>query len=131
MRSGRSLKIFLDTSLLSDSGLSEFGEEMVEQIVAGSSFYVSAVTHFQLLWGYSRAGMSPAKYEGFLEKTTTEVAPLTKADAKQAAGMKPGRADLLDALIAAAVDRYDATIWTLDRDFLKFLPKARVRLLRG
>lgn len=128
------MKVFLDTSLLSDSGLSEFGEEIAEeiaeQVAAGGSFYVSSVTHFQLLWGYAVAGMPATGYESFLAATGTEVAPLTKTDAEQAAAMKPARGDLLDALIAAAVKRHDANVWTLDRDFLKFLPKTRVRLMR-
>ena len=42
-----------------------------------------------------------------------------------------GKPDLLDALISASVRRYDASVWTLDKDFLKFLPKARVRLFRA
>ena len=125
------MRIFLDTSLLSDSGLSEFGEEIVEQVVGGSSFCVSAITHFQLLWGHSLAGLSPARYEAFLEQTATEVVPLTKFDASAAAAIKPSKADLLDALIAASVKRYDANIWTLDRDFLKFLPKTGVRIIRA
>ena len=74
--------------------------------------------------------MTPGAYEAFLEATKAEVVPLTKVDAAQAALMKPGREDLLDALIAATARRYDASVWTLDTDYLKFLPKARVRLLR-
>ena len=35
-----------------------------------------------------------------------------------------------DALIAATARRYDASVWTLDGDYLKFLPKARVRVMR-
>jgi len=125
------MRIFLDTSLLSDSGLSEFGEEIVEQVVGGSSFYVSAITHFQLLWGYSLAGLPSTRYQGFLEQTATEVVPLTRLDATEAAALKSSKADLLDALIAASVKRYQANIWTLDKDFLKFLPKAGVRLFRA
>ena len=75
------MKIFLDTSLLSDAGLSQFAEEIAERVAAGSAFYVSAVTHFQLLWGYSTAGMTPGAYEAFLEATKAEVVPLTKVDA--------------------------------------------------
>jgi predicted nucleic acid-binding protein len=123
------LKVFLDTSLLSDAGLARFAKEIADGVGTGSSFYVSAVTHFQLQWGYSMAGMSQTKYEVFLDATRTEVVPLTKTDAERAASMKPGRADIPDALIAATVKRYDASVWTLDRDFLKFLPKARVRIL--
>ena len=123
------MKVFLDTSLLSDARLSEFGGEILDQIEAGSSFYVSSLTHFQLMWGYALAGMSPSSYQAFLRKTGTEVAPLTKADAELAAEMKPGRADLLDALIAATAKRYDATVWTLGRDFLRLMPETRVRVL--
>jgi predicted nucleic acid-binding protein len=123
------LKIFLDTSLLSDAGLSELGGEFAQEIEEGNTFYVSAVTHFQLMWGYSLAGMSPARYQAFLETTMTEVVPLTRLDAERAAAMKPGKTDLLDALIAAAVTRYGASIWTRDSDFLKFLPKTGVRLI--
>jgi predicted nucleic acid-binding protein len=124
------LKIFLDTSLLSDAGLAGFGEQVAAQVEAGTGFYVSSVTHFQLLWGYSLAGMSAAAYEEFLERTGAEVVPLTKLDAKEAAGLKPVPSDVLDALIAASVRRYDAGIWTLDRDFLKFLPRAKVRVFK-
>jgi predicted nucleic acid-binding protein len=124
-----SLKVFLDTSILSDSGLAEFGDRITEEVVEGNSFFVSSITHFQLLWGYSLAGMSAAGYEDFLEQTGTEVAPVTRQDSEHAATLKPNSSDLLDALIAASVGRYDASIWTFDRDFLKFLPKARVHLL--
>ncbi|MDA4123146.1 MAG: PIN domain-containing protein [Thaumarchaeota archaeon] len=124
------MKVFLDTSLLSDAGLAGFAKEIAEGVETGSTFYLSAITHFQLQWGYSMAGMSKAKYETFLSATKVEVAPLTKTDSEQAASMKPVEADIPDALIAATAKRYDATIWTYDKDFLKFLPKARVRLLR-
>ncbi|MGQ9469937.1 MAG: hypothetical protein ACUVTD_09020 [Nitrososphaerales archaeon] len=43
--------------------------------------------------------------------------------------MKPTRRDLLDALISATVKRYGASIWTLDRDFLRSLPEGKVRLI--
>jgi predicted nucleic acid-binding protein len=43
--------------------------------------------------------------------------------------MKPDRTDIADALIAATAKRYDASVWTLDKGFLKFLPKTRVRVL--
>ena len=44
--------------------------------------------------------------------------------------MKPRREDIPDALIAATAKRYEANVWTFDRDFLRLLPKAQVRLLR-
>ena len=124
------MKVFLDTSLLSDAGLARFAKEIADGVESGSTFCVSAVTHFQLQWGYSMAGMSQAKYDAFLDTTRTEVVPLTKTDAEEAASMRPGRDDIPDALIAATAKRYDASVWTLDRDFLRLLPKARVRLLR-
>jgi predicted nucleic acid-binding protein len=122
------LKIFLDTSLLSDSGLSELGEQIVGRVVDGDSFYISVISHFQLLWGYRKAGMSGARYERFLKGISAEVIALTRLDADFASEFKPSSADLLDALIAGSVKRYDASIWTRDGDFLKFLPEAKVRL---
>ncbi|MDA4112918.1 MAG: PIN domain-containing protein [Thaumarchaeota archaeon] len=122
------MKILLDPSLLGDSGLSEYGEGIVRQVLEGSSFYVSAISHFQLLWGYRTAGMSAERYERFLDGTAAEIVPLTRLDADFASELKPTKADLLDALIAGSVRRYDASIWTRDSDFLKFLPKAKVRL---
>jgi predicted nucleic acid-binding protein len=73
--------------------------------------------------------MSPENYNAFLSTTQSAVVPFTRGDAEEAAKMKPVSADLLDALIASCVKRYDATIWTSDKDFLKFLPKARVRMM--
>jgi predicted nucleic acid-binding protein len=53
---------------------------------------------------------------------------MTKTDAEMAAGFRPKRADILDAMIAASAKRYDASVWTNDKDFLKFLPENRVRV---
>lgn len=122
------MKIFLETSLLSDANIAEISKEILEKYLAGDQFYISALTHFQLLWGYSIAKRSPERYENFLVKTRTEIASLTKLDAEEAARMKPIRNDLLDALIASCVKRYDGNIWTRDRDFFKFLPRSKVRL---
>ncbi len=80
------------------------------------------------MWGYSIAGRSPEKYTAFLRRASVQIAPLTKTDAEEAAQLRPSRADLLDALIAACVKRYDAEVWTADKDFFKFLSKDRVRL---
>jgi len=79
--------------------------------------------------GYSTASRSPEKYAAFLRKASIQIASLTKIDAEKAAELKPTRADLLDALIAACVTRYDALVWTADKDFFKFLPKDKVRLI--
>ncbi len=73
-------------------------------------------------------GRSPEKYQAFLKRTGIEIATLTKTDAEEAARHKPSRKDLLDALIAASAQRHDATVWTTDSDFYKFLSKDRVRL---
>lgn len=123
------MRIFLDTSLLSDARLSGVAKKIAEQNLLGDEFYLSVITHFQLMWGYSIARRSPEKYGAFLRRARVEIAPLTKADAEEAAQMKPSKADLLDALIAACVKRYDAAVWTADRDFIKFLSKEKVRLL--
>jgi predicted nucleic acid-binding protein len=82
------------------------------------------------LWGYALAHRSSEKYEQFIKRLAIEVVPLTKLDSEEAARMKPLNKDLIDALIAAATKRYSASIWTKDSDFLKFLSKDHVRLLR-
>ena len=75
------------------------------------------------------AGRVADKYTAFLEKVRVKVAPITKLDAEEAARMKPTRSDLLDCLIASTVKRYGASIWTADKDFLKFLSQNEIRLL--
>ena len=57
-----------------------------------------------------------------------EVLPITKLDAEEAGRMKPEKAHLFDAMIAANVKRHDGIIWTRNRDFLNFLPKTKVRI---
>ena|SRR2546427_11124733 len=123
------MRIFLDTSVLSDRKLAEVGDELAKRRLAGDEFYLSVITHFQILWGYLSARLSPARYEMLLEVAEMRISPLTKLDAEEAASMKPNRNDLLDALIAASVRRSDASIWTSDRGFLMFLPKSKVRLV--
>lgn len=123
------MRIFLDTSVLSDQSLPKVSDELIRRRLAGDEFHLSAVTHFQVMWGYLSAGLSSRRYERLLEMTEIGISPVTRPDAEEAARMKPGRGDLLDAFIAAAVKRHDASIWTSDRDFLKFLPKARVKLI--
>jgi predicted nucleic acid-binding protein len=115
--------------VLSDRKLLKVADQIVRQRLAGDEFYLSVITHFQLLWGYFSAGLSADKYERLLEVAEITISPLTKLDAEEAARMKPNKNDLLDALIAASVKRYDANIWTSDADFLKFLPKANVKLV--
>ncbi len=123
------MKIFLDTSVLSDLKLPKVSDQIVNQRLAGDEFYLSVITHFQVLWGYFSAGLSSVRYERLLEVTEMGISPLTRLDAEEAARMKPKNSDLLDALIAASVKRSNASIWTSDRDFLKFLPKASVKLV--
>jgi len=72
--------------------------------------------------------MSEALYERFPKGISAVVIPLTRLDAGFASEFKPSNADLLDALVAGSVKRYNASIWTRDSDFLKFLPKTKVRL---
>jgi predicted nucleic acid-binding protein len=123
------MRVFLDTSALSDLRLSEVGSEIVKQRIAGDEFYLSVITHFQIMWGYRSAGLSFEKYERLLEVGEIEISPLTRMDVETAAEMKPKKSDLLDALIAASVQRHEANIWTKDRDFLNLLPRTRVRLI--
>jgi predicted nucleic acid-binding protein len=73
--------------------------------------------------------MSATNYHKFLEIAGVGIAPIIKADAEEAAKMKPGKTDLLDALIASSAKRYGAVVWTGDKDFLKFLPKSKVRVI--
>jgi predicted nucleic acid-binding protein len=122
------MKVFLDTSTLSDAMRDRTRDELLSQYPSGGPFYLSAITHFQILWGYLLAKMSPERYARFLDLSGLQVAPIIKADAEEAASMRPSKADALDALIAASAKRYDAVVWTTDKDFLKFLPKARVRI---
>jgi len=122
------LKIFLDTSLLSDRSLLGLSNEIVRHLVHDDTFHESVISHFQIVWGYAIAGRSSTKYETFLRKTNMEIVPLSKSDADEAASFKPTRTDLLDALIAASARRHNAVVWTNDRDFLKFLQKDSVRL---
>jgi predicted nucleic acid-binding protein len=98
----------------------------VDKVVSGDEFLVSALTHFEILWGYRKAGLATERYEAFLSKLGIDVAPLLEEDAVFAANKKPGREKLVDALIAATVSRYDSLIWTRDTDYLRFLPKEKV-----
>jgi len=115
--------------VLSDLKLPKVSGQIVKQRLAGDEFCLSAITHFQVLWGYFSAGLSAARYERLLEVTEMAVSPLTKSDAEEAARMKPKKDNLLDALIAASVKRYDAAIWTGDNDFFRFLPRSSVKLV--
>ncbi len=123
------MKIFLDTSVLSELKLPEISDQIVSRRLAGDEFYLSVITHFQILWGYFLSGLSPARYARLLELADIGISALTRLDAEEAARMTPRKSDLLDALIAASVKRSDASIWTSDRDFLNFIPKSRVRLV--
>jgi len=104
-------------------------DTLAEQSLAGDTFLVSALTHFQILWGYSTAKLSSLRYETFLEKFGVEVAPLVEEDATLAARKRPSRTNTIDALIAATVSRYQAIIWTKDSDFLNFLPRNLVKVV--
>ena len=123
------MRIFLDTSILSDARLPAVSDEIVKHRLAGDEFYLSVITHFQVLWGYLAAGLSTDRYERLLEVAEIGIAPLTRLDVETAAGLKPSKRDMLDALIAATAKRYDAHVWTSDRDFLKFLPRTQTKLV--
>jgi predicted nucleic acid-binding protein len=123
------MRIFLDTSVLSELKLLQLGDQIVKLHVAGDEFYLSVITHFQVLWGYFSAGLSTERYERLLEVGEIGIAPLTKLDVEVAAGLKPSKRNLLGALISATFKRYDGSIWTSDKDFMKFLPKTRTKLI--
>ena len=123
------MKVFLDTSVLSDENREVTRAELLGASGTGLELYISSISHFQILWGYVIAKMSATNYHKFLEIAGVGIAPIIKADAEEAARMKPDKADLLDALIASSSKRYGAVVWTSDKDFLKFLPKSKVRVM--
>jgi len=129
LRGGISLRIFLDTSILSDVSLTALADKLAERVTSGDTLLISTLTHFQILWGYRRASLPTTRYEAFLKKLGVEVAPLVAEDAALAAQRKPRREDLVDALISATANRYGAIVWTKDEDFLQFLPKEKVNLI--
>ena len=123
------MKVFLDTSVLSENSREATRAELLKASASGTELFISSISHFQILWGYTVARMSATNYENFLEVAGVGIAPIIKADAEEAAKMKPSKADLLDALIASTAKRYGAVVWTADKDFLKFLPKSKVRVV--
>jgi predicted nucleic acid-binding protein len=109
--------------VLSDELFSEISVTLTERIVKGDEFYISVVTHFEIMWGYALAGMGSKNYEAFLNDLGIEIAYLSKVDVEKAANFKPSKKDVLDALIASTALRYDAKIWTFNKaDFKNFLP---------
>jgi len=122
-------RVFLDTSVLSDKSLNELAKNLAERVSLGDEFLISVLTHFEVLWGYRMANLSSSHYDDFLKKLHVEVASLAEEDAQLAAGKKPGKGKLVDALMAATVTRYDAIVWTKDHDFDQFLPEGRVTIL--
>lgn len=123
------MRIFLDTSVLSHRSLSKLTSMLVDRVLSGDSFLVSVLTHFEILWGYRKAGLLATRYEAFLTKLGIDIAPFLQEDAVLAANWKPNKEKLVDALIAATASRYEATVWTKDSDFLQFLPKERVTII--
>lgn len=121
------MRVFLDTSVLSDKLFSKVSEHLAERAVKGDVFHISVITHFELLWGYRTAEMSDENYKEFLRDFNVEVVPLLKADVEKAASLKPVKKDLLDALIASAVIRLKAGLMTFNEgDFKKFLKKDQI-----
>ena len=122
------MKIFLETSVLSDVSLLRLMDELLRRSLY-DEFYISALTHFEILLGYAAARRSSARYEDFLKSLKIEVVPLTKTDSEEASMLIPSKKDIVDSLVAVAVNRYGAVLWTKDSDFLKFLSKDKVRLM--
>ena len=78
------MRIFLETSVLSDADLSKFSELVLQRYVKGYRFFICSVSHFQIEWGYSMSNISPQKYKEFLNGFGIDVAPLTKLDSEEA-----------------------------------------------
>jgi predicted nucleic acid-binding protein len=74
LRGERSLRIFLDTSVLSHSSLSQLSAKLVDRVVSGDEFLVSTLTHFEILWGHRKAALATERYEAFLSKLDIGVA---------------------------------------------------------
>ncbi len=123
------MRVFLDTSALSENSVGQLAVEISDRLLSGDTFTVSVLSHFQILWGYHLANLSPRRYEHFLGKLSIDIASVLKEDAELAAEKRPRRRDLVDALISSAVMRYEGSIWTRDADFFRFLPKEKIRLL--
>jgi predicted nucleic acid-binding protein len=81
------VKIFLDTSVLSEANLSKLSELVLNRYVKGDQFFISSISHFQIVWGYSAADESASRYREFLKGFRIEVTPMTKSDAEVAAYM--------------------------------------------
>jgi len=67
------MRIFLDTSVLSDRKLAEVGDELAKRRLAGDEFYISVMTHFQILWGYLSARLSPARMKSRRRRNGTPI----------------------------------------------------------
>jgi hypothetical protein len=85
------MRIFLETSVPNNSDLSKVSELVLQRHVKGDQIFHLSFSHFQIYWGYSIAGRSPQKYKEFLNAFGVELAPPTKRDAQEAAGMRPER----------------------------------------
>ena len=109
--------------------LNESAKKLSESVMSGDQFLISVLTHFEVLWGYRTANLGSSHYEEFLDRLHVEVAPLLDEDAMLAASKRPAKGKLVDALIAATVARYDANIWTKDRDFTQFLSEEKMTIL--
>lgn len=121
------MKVLLDTSVLSDKLLPTISDYLADRIIEGDTFYISVITHFEILWGYSLAKLPSKNYEGFLNDLNIEVVPLLKSDVETAASLKPPKKDILDALIASCALRLDAKLITFNEDdFKKFLESGQI-----
>lgn len=121
------MKVLLDTSVQSDKLLPKISDYLADRVIEGDVFYISVVTHFEILWGYHLARLPPKNYEGFLNDLNIQVVPLLKSDVEAAASLKPSKKDILDALIASCVLRLDAKLITFNEDdFKKFLKPRQI-----
>ncbi|KXB01703.1 hypothetical protein AKJ41_00685 [candidate division MSBL1 archaeon SCGC-AAA259O05] len=121
------MEVFLDTSALSEPDLDLVTEELEKD--PELKFFVSAITHFEILWGYSISDKKPTSYKNFLRTAGVRVESILQSDAETSAEWKPSEKDIRDSLIAASVKRRGASIWTRDDDFLNFLPEDRVKII--
>lgn len=124
------MRIFLDTSILSEADLPLLIERITENYSHGDRFFISSLVHSQIEWGYFKARRSSSKYREFLSAFEVEVIPLTKTDSEKAASLKLQDGGVLDALIASTVSRLNGFLWTEDRDFLRFLPRQKLKFFR-
>lgn len=121
------MEVFLDTSMLSDPDLSLLTEKLEKN--PELKFCVSAITHFEILWGYHISDRNPTAYRRFIRTADVRIESLLQTDAETSAKWEPEPGDIRDSLIAATVKRREASLWTKDDDFLDFLSEEEVKII--